>query len=76
MPDPDAYVTLTVELPGQVTLTAAARRLGIAARHFDPGYGVVAIDPDNALYAVRVRASAAAGASATPFSDPKIRPFG
>lgn len=76
MPDPDAFVTLTVELPGKTSLAAAARRLRIATQHIDAGYGVVPLDPDNALYTVRVRASAAADTGATPFSDPKIRPFG
>lgn len=72
MPDPDTFVMLTVALTGKASLTAAARKLKIAARHFDADYGVVAIDPDNALYAVRVKQSAAGTAA---FSDPIIRPF-
>ncbi len=63
---------LTVELPGKASLAAAARKLKIAAKHFDAAYGVVALDPDAALYAVRVK-QAAAGSAA--FSDPKIKPL-
>ncbi len=71
-PQPDPFVMLTVTLPGKTSLHAAARKLGIAARHFDAGYGVVALDPDRALYAVRVRRAAAGNAA---FSDLKIRPL-
>ncbi len=74
MPDADdPFVMLTVELPGKASLAAAARKLGIAARYFDTDYGVVTLDPDNALYAVRVKQPAAGSAA---FSDPKIKPLG
>jgi hypothetical protein len=63
---------LTVTLPGKASLLAAARKLGIAARHFDAGYGVVVLDPDRSLYAVRVKRDVAGNA---PFSDLKIRPL-
>lgn len=69
----DPFVMVTVELPGKVSLAAAARKLGIAARYFDAGYGVVQLDPDAALYAVRVKRTAAGNAA---FSDPKIKPLG
>ncbi len=74
MPDPVPYVMMTVTLPGKPTLRAAGRRLGISAKHFDAAYGVVPLDPDNALYAVRIDADAAAIAG-VPFNDAKIRPL-
>ena len=75
MPDRGPFVLMTVELPGRATLRAAARRLRIAERHLDTNYGVVALDPDNALFSVRVAAEGAADAGSTAFSDPKIRPM-
>ncbi|MFT3808529.1 MAG: hypothetical protein QM698_01285 [Micropepsaceae bacterium] len=75
MPDRGPFVLMTVELPGRVTLRAAARRLGIAERHLDAKYGIVSLDPDNALFTVRVSAEGAAEAGSTTFSDPKIRPM-
>ena len=75
MADPGPFVMMTVELPGRTTLRAAARRLGIAERHLDDRYGVVALDPDKALFSVRVTAAAAAGAGSTAYSDAKIRPL-
>jgi len=76
MSDRSPFVMMTVALPGKVTLAAAARRLGIAMRHLDTGYGLVLLDPDKALYTVRVAAEAAADSAASiSFADPKIRPL-
>lgn len=77
MPDPVSLVMMTVTLPGRVSLHAAARRLGVPVKQLDTAYGVVALDQDNALYAVRVRAdaAAAAGKGSVSFADPKIRPL-
>ncbi len=72
---PGTFVLMTVELPGRTTLRAAARRLGVAERHLDAKYGIVALDPDKALFSVRIAAEGAAGAGSTAFSDPKIRPM-
>lgn len=75
MRDSGPFVLMTVELPGRATLRAAARRLGIPERHLDARYGVVALDPDKALFSVRVTAEAAATSGSTAFSDAKIRPL-
>ena len=63
------------------------RRFGFRADELDPAFGVVAIDPQDHLYAVLVDESAKArvpGNEATVpgdratgfFSNPKIEPFG
>lgn len=75
MSDRGPFVMMTVALPGKVSLAAAARRLGIALRHLDTGYGPVLLDPDRALYTVRVAAKAASAVDAPAFADPKIRPL-
>jgi len=71
---------VTVELdPGEASTDAAARKLGLRHEDVDHEYGVVGIDPDAHLYAVRVTRDAADrvrpdGAEGV-YSDPKIEPF-
>ena len=68
---------------GAPSLAEAARHFGVAVEDMDATFGVVPVDPERGLYAVRVRAGklpAQLGGAATdyrgPFSDPKIAPFG
>lgn len=74
--DPAEPVLLTVRgSSGPPDLAAAARQLGLEADELDADFGVVLIDPDLKLYAVRSSSSRAArlpGAQA----DPKIEPMG
>ena len=57
------------------TLQQAALQLDLAVGDLDAEFGVVPIDPEKQLYAVRTTAP---GATAHPnsFSDPKIETFG
>ncbi|WP_214317164.1 hypothetical protein [Nonomuraea sediminis] len=68
-------VLITVRLPRGATLADAIDRLDLAEEDVDTSYGLVAVDPDEGLYALRVtdRAGRKAG---PPFADPKIEPFG
>lgn len=78
------YALITVEVPaGDASPEVVARQLGVELADIDATYGIVAIDPERRLYAVRVRAAALPGAAAMdrakargPFSNPKIAPFG
>ena len=62
--------------------SAAADQLGVAVTDIDADYGVVPIDPDRDVYAVRVRADRLPSENDEtkpyrgPYSDPKIAPFG
>lgn len=61
---------MTVRLAPGATLADAIERLGLAEEDVDTGYGLVLIDPDQQLYALRVSDEAGG------FADPKIEPFG
>jgi hypothetical protein len=73
-------LTLTLE-PGEATLEAAARKLGLEERELDPDFGVVEIDPAAHRYTVLVDEGAAEQASRVPgvdgpYANPRIEPFG
>lgn len=70
---------LTIRLPQEATLEAALRQLKLTVDDVDTAYGLVAVDPANGLYALRVTDAAAARmATAGPgieiFADPRIEP--
>ncbi len=73
-------VLITVRLPSQATLEQAMRRLDLDQEEVDTGYGLVLIDPDQDLYALRVTEAAARRidpeAAGGPYSDPRIEPYG
>jgi hypothetical protein len=67
---------MTVTLD-EATPEAAARQLGIAAHHIDRAFGVVPLDPDRNLFAVRIPQHAVPAARPGesfrgPFADPRI----
>jgi hypothetical protein len=73
-------MTVTLE-KSEASLAAAAVALGVCADDFDAAFGLVPIDPDRGLYAVKVRHGAlpdreAAETYRGPYSNPKIAPFG
>jgi hypothetical protein len=80
MPAEPALELMTVELHGSPTLAAAAKSLGVAPADIDATYGVVPVDPDRGLFAVRVKSGAIPASPEEafhgPFADPKIAPFG
>jgi hypothetical protein len=53
-----ASVLITVRLPGDASLESAMRDLGLNEDEVDTGYGLVPVDPDKELYALRVTESA------------------
>lgn len=70
---------------GRPSLAEAAAALGLAEAELDPEFGVIATDPDRALYVVRIAADAApraeralrergVGGAEGLFSDPPIGP--
>ncbi|PPJ22300.1 hypothetical protein C5E45_23290 [Nocardia nova] len=70
---------LTVRLSTDATLAAALRELHLTAAEVDLDYGLVAVDPEQHLYALRVSDAAAARAAAVSdaaeiFADPRIGP--
>jgi hypothetical protein len=68
-------VLLMVEWPkGQPSLEEAARHLGLERDDLDPDFGVVPVDPQKKLFAVRGISSRAAKHSGAS-SDPAIGPF-
>lgn len=72
-------VLVTIHLPSDATLEEAMRRLGLAEDEVDIAYGLVPLDPDQGLYALRVGEAAAARVAPEaggPFSDPPIEPYG
>jgi hypothetical protein len=72
-------VLVTVRLPPKATLEQAMQRLDLTEEEVDTAYGLVALDPDQGLYALRVTEAAgrrAAPADGGPFSDPPIEPYG
>jgi hypothetical protein len=82
MVDPGFVLMMVRGMRGAPTLDEAARQLGVAREALNAAFGVIAIDPAQALFAVEVRAdqagSAASDATAEqgPFSNPPIAPFG
>jgi len=80
--DPKDTVMMTVKLDAATaSVAAAATQLGVPLTTMDHTFGVVPIDPDAGLYAVKVSrraipAAAPAGTFRGPFSNPRIAPFG
>lgn len=68
-------VLITVRLPHGATLDDAIERLNLADDDVDRAYGLVAVDPDQGLYALRVT-DAAGRRAGPPYADPKIEPYG
>ncbi|AWN45375.1 hypothetical protein DK419_02785 [Methylobacterium terrae] len=61
------------------SLQQAARSLGVRQSDMDRAFGVVPIDPDRGLFAVKVRSASVAvqgEAGGNRFSNPRIAPFG
>jgi hypothetical protein len=81
-PDPNETVMMTVTLDAsKASIDAAATQLGVPLKNMDHSFGVVPIDPDAGLYAVKVARHAAPPGQAQgtfrgPFSNPRIAPFG
>ncbi|MEW9529324.1 hypothetical protein [Microbispora sp. NPDC049125] len=75
-----ARVLITVRLSPEADLHSAMRELGLEEDEVDTGYGLVPIDPQQGLYAMRVTESAGMRMSGSPaadaHSDPPIEPFG
>ncbi|TQM75723.1 hypothetical protein FHX40_2441 [Thermopolyspora flexuosa] len=75
---------MTVRLPRDATLAAAARKLGLSEDDVDAGYGLVPLDPATGLYGVRVSDEAARRVRPEALTeegegvhaDPRIEPFG
>ncbi len=70
---------LTVQLPQGASMSDALRTLHLTESEVDMGYGLIPVDPDIGLYALRVTDSAATrlstnGTGATVFADPRIEP--
>lgn len=79
--DPQDTVMMTVKLDAATaSVAAAAAQLGVPVKNVDPAFGLVPIDPDAGLYAVKIARDAApparAGTFRGPFSNPRIAPFG
>ncbi|WP_069161575.1 hypothetical protein [Nocardia altamirensis] len=72
---------LTVRLPRNATLATALRELELTADDVDTAFGLVAVDPDQGLYALRVTDAAAARMSTggngnvEVFADPRVEPI-
>lgn len=71
---------LTVRLSAEATLTAALSALELTDDEVDQDFGLVAVDPTQQLYALRVtdtaatRIAAAGSDIAEVFADPRIGP--
>ncbi|WP_227982334.1 hypothetical protein [Nocardia spumae] len=71
---------LTIRLRADATLAAARSQLHLADDEVDHDFGLVAVDPAQDLYALRVtdtaadRIAAAASGTAEVFADPRITP--
>lgn len=61
---------ITVRLERGATLADAIDRLGLDESDVDLAYGLVLIDPDEQLYALRVSDEAGT------YADPRIEPYG
>ena len=72
---------MTIECDHPPSIADAARLLGVEAAAMDRKFGVIAIDPEQGLYSVRVAADSVEGAAGSgdkyrgPYSDPKIAPM-
>jgi hypothetical protein len=80
---PDSPNMVLMEVTGKSeapSLGVAAEQLGVDPADIDAQYGVVALDPKNGLYVVRVRgdrvSAKSSGPYRGPFSDPQISGFG
>ncbi|MFI9509203.1 hypothetical protein [Nocardia sp. NPDC052566] len=70
---------LTIRLPRNATLAVALRTLGLAERDVDIAFGLIAVDPVEGLFALRVTESAATRLTngnhqVEIFADPPIEP--
>jgi hypothetical protein len=79
--DPKDTVMMTVKLDAATaSVAAAAAQLGVPVKNIDPTFGLVPIDPDAGLYAVKIPRNAAppakGGTFRGPFSNPRIAHFG
>ena len=82
--DSKETVMMTVKLDAaRASIAEAAKQLGLPVTTVDPGFGLVPIDRDAGLYAVKIARSAAPaparGRTASfrgPFSNPRISSFG
>ncbi|MBO0853167.1 MAG: hypothetical protein J2P18_05295 [Nocardia sp.] len=69
---------LTIRLRAAATMAAALTELRLTEDEVDLEYGLIAVDPDQDLYALRVNESAAAkvasdaSSAAEVFADPRI----
>ncbi len=73
-------VTLKLD-PEQASLAHVRESLGIGSEEIDDDFGVIAVQPEENLYAVLVEQDTADRVQGTegvegPFSNPKIEPFG
>lgn len=77
---PMALMTIEVQ-NGDPSLEAAAEQLGVTVADIDASFGIVSLDVERKLFAVRVRADklkhdeSRAGVGG-PYSNPDIEPFG
>ncbi|MQY19850.1 hypothetical protein [Nocardia macrotermitis] len=72
---------LTVRLPEGASLDDALRELHLTRADADIGYGLICLDPDDGLYALRVTDVAAqrlneSDSETTVYADPRIEPAG
>ncbi|NRQ39458.1 hypothetical protein HII36_47680 [Nonomuraea sp. NN258] len=70
-------VLITVRLGPAAGLADAMAALGLDEQDVDPDYGLIAVDPESGLYALRVTPEAAARAgpeAGGPYADPPIEP--
>lgn len=73
-------VLMTVAL-SEPSLGAAAKSLGVALAALDKDFGVLPVDPDQGLYAIKVQRDAVPATAPGkpyrgPFSNPKISSYG
>lgn len=73
-------VTLKLD-PEHASLEEVRESLGIGSEEIDDEFGVIAVSPEESLYAVLVEPETASRVQGIegvegPFSNPKIEPFG